>query len=120
VGKTPAFTDLAYGLLIILSTTVANSITYEHQSLKKYKRGSWYLYVIRTDTPWNPYIGITSDPVRRFREHIEGKGSDVARKFGVRYMHVVARYPSYRSARTAEKEIHNELGVTRAKPSALS
>lgn len=86
-------------------------ITYQRPSLKRRKKGTWYLYIIRTNNPWVPYIGITANPVRRFREHLEGSGHFYTRKYGVRSMHVLARYSSYHLARLAERKTHMDLGV---------
>jgi len=88
-----------------------SQLTYERASLRRHKRGSWYLYIIRTGNVWAPYIGITTNPVRRFREHAEGKGHYYTRKYGVRSMHVLARYSSYHLARLAERKTHVDLGV---------
>lgn len=85
-------------------------ITYERNSLKRHQRDSWYLYLLRTYRCWNPYIGITTNPVRRFRQHLAGNGHYYTRKFGVRYMHVIARYPNYALARMAERKMHVDLG----------
>ena len=38
------------------------------------KTAGWYVYMIETDQG-QLYTGITTDPVRRFQEHTEGRGA---------------------------------------------
>lgn len=42
----------------------------------------WYVYVIRSDASNRYYRGITTDPVRRLRQHNEGKGAKYTRGRG--------------------------------------
>jgi predicted GIY-YIG superfamily endonuclease len=57
------------------------------------------------------YIGISTSPHRRFREHQDGYASDVRVKFGEpAYMTTLVRFSTFRAARAAEKEFQLALG----------
>jgi predicted GIY-YIG superfamily endonuclease len=78
-----------------------------------FMNSTWFLYVLVLANR-NAYIGITTNPFRRFTEHCNRRCSDVWDKWGEpKLLIVAAAYPNYRTARLAERTWHRHHGYVR-------
>lgn len=65
----------------------------------------WLLYVIECKTPQHVYVGITTEPEKRWKSHKTRKGAFFTRHYGVKRFHGVRILDSGPEAREAERKM---------------
>ena len=75
----------------------------------------WFVYILRCKNG-DLYTGVTTDLVRRFKEHISGKGGHFTKSFKVKELLFSEKRPDKSSALKREAQIK---GWTRKKREAL-
>ena len=66
----------------------------------------WYVYIIEC-LDHSYYTGITTKPIQRFDQHIDGLGSVYTSKHGVKDLVYVEEWEDFDTARERERQIKN-------------
>jgi predicted GIY-YIG superfamily endonuclease len=71
----------------------------------------WFLYLIECETPRHYYVGISSQPLTRERNHRagSGKGSPFTQLHGVKTFELLAVYNSREEAERVEQQFTDDL-----------
>lgn len=63
----------------------------------------WTVYRIVCETPNTVYIGVTQDPLNRWKKHEKGQGSAWTRLHGYQYAQIICTCATESAAKRAER-----------------
>ena len=71
----------------------------------------FWVYLIECETPGHIYVGQTSNVVRRYAQHLSGKGAKFTQKHGVKSLISTLKCDSREAALDLEKTMVNKLMI---------